>query len=496
MGSFNVSCSISNLSITPGTRCALIPLIRNKYHYPGPDRIGSMFVSDSMPAHFFYPFSFPIFGKYDDYGRIRDVERNQTVETLEKFFGVTIEQLVDILTSGRDAEDSYSVVYEVLGINKKAVSKHYYFSSKYLLDLGFTKTKVSVTKKGVTSDKTAYRFADHETYVRVVIKELSTSNGKQKYPHYKIYSKGKFRKMGGFSSARDFLRDYREVTGYYVCYPADKQEKVKLLETLSAMFVHGEVYQALSEIDMGESGKPLVWETAAYVNEQTLKALGFLYTGNDEKIERYNKIYKHPAVDTHFIGSDGAFSHIYSSKTRKQVNEYCFHPNTFIKSWLKLTGHQLELPVNLKGTSVYFSKFDAYRDSLIEVEKLIKDIEVATATSNDDDEIEKSISLWRHKDLLLDSKICFGFVPRYERDGLIKLYDEAIKDGSIKSEFVSFANFFDNLYSLNKFLFPGPYAGQSGNNWCQKFLAKKIEEIVTEEEKERAKWNDDIEDDE
>lgn len=489
MGSFNVSCSVSNLSITPGTKCVFIPLIRNDSHFPDPERMGSMVGPGHCagPAYFFYPFSFPIFGKYDDYGRIGDIERTKTVEMLEKFFDVSIDQFVEILTSGRDSEDTYSGMYEVLGIRKEANNKHYNFSSQYLLDLGFTKTKMPVVKKGATSNKAAYRFADHEAYVRVVIKEFSTSEGKRKYPHYKIYSKGKLQKMGGFGSARDFLRDYRTVTGYHVCYPEDQQAKVKLLEKLSSMFVHGEVYQSLSEINMGEYGKPDVWETAADVNEHTLKSLGFLYTGDDKEINRYNKIYKHPALDTHFVGTDGTWSHIYSGKNKKQLDEYCFHPNTFIESWVKLTGHQLELPAELKGTSIFVSRFDAYRDSLIELDELMKTMEAAYALDKTK-QVERAVDLWRFKDLLMDSKLYFGFIPRYERDGLIKLYEEVIKDASIKEEFVNFANFFDNLHGLNKFLFPGPYAGQIGNNWGQKFLAQKVIEIVAEEEKEHAEW--------
>ena len=483
MGSFNVTCSISNLSITPGTKCVFIPLIRNSFHFPDPERMGSMVGPGHCagPAYFFYPFSLPIFGEYDDYGRIGKIERTKTVEVLEKFFDISIDQFVEILTSGRDSEDTYSGMYGVLGINKEANSKHYNFSSHYLLDLGFTKITVN--------DKVAYRFKDHESHVRVVLKEYSTSSGKMKRPIYKIYSKGKLRKSGGFSSSLDFLRDYRKITGYAVCYPEDQQAKVKLLEKLSSMFVHGEVYQALSEIDMGEYGKPDVWETAAEVDEHTLKSLGFLYTGEDKSIERWNKIYKHPAVDTYFVGTDSRWSIIYSAKNKKQLDNNCFHPDAFIKTWFKLTGHQLELPAQLKGTSIYFSKFDVYRDSLVELEKLMK---VAA-------ELDPSMGhdLWIVKDLLMDSKLCFGFVPQYERgEGLIKLYDEVIKDGSIKNEFISFASFFSNLQELNKLLFPASYAGQVGNNWGQKFLAQKVIEIVIEEEKECAKWEDDSEDDE
>lgn len=43
------------------------------------------------------PISYPIFGEYDDYGGICNIERDQTVERLEEVFGDTIENIIEII---------------------------------------------------------------------------------------------------------------------------------------------------------------------------------------------------------------------------------------------------------------------------------------------------------------------------------------------------------------------------------------------------------------
>ena len=121
MGSFNVACAISNLSMGYGTKCVFIPLIRHQYN--GLKKSVSQLISNEGPCHFFYPFCLPIVGYYDDYGGIKDIEKSKTTEAIEKYFGITIDEFMRIATSCRD--DSYGGLYEVFGTNIEEMRKHW-----------------------------------------------------------------------------------------------------------------------------------------------------------------------------------------------------------------------------------------------------------------------------------------------------------------------------------------------------------------------------------
>lgn len=64
MGSWSVYCGISNIAITAGKECVLLPIKPNKGEY--------------LP---YLPATLPIFGKYDDYGGLENIVED--VEELE-----------------------------------------------------------------------------------------------------------------------------------------------------------------------------------------------------------------------------------------------------------------------------------------------------------------------------------------------------------------------------------------------------------------------------
>lgn len=86
MGSWSVSCGISNIAITAGHECVLVPLRKNNQDY----------------GYFEYiPAILPIFGQYNDYGGIEEIEKNINTELIEKVTGVTIEEFCTFLVDGK-----------------------------------------------------------------------------------------------------------------------------------------------------------------------------------------------------------------------------------------------------------------------------------------------------------------------------------------------------------------------------------------------------------
>ncbi len=110
MGSFNVAGSVSNLSISAGTKCVFIPLLTNRYEDDIKNVIvggESHIISNEGPECFFAPFSLPIFGTYNDYGSLEDIERNDNTDRIENFFGCQIDAVMEQATRNWCNENSH-----------------------------------------------------------------------------------------------------------------------------------------------------------------------------------------------------------------------------------------------------------------------------------------------------------------------------------------------------------------------------------------------------
>lgn len=88
MGCFNVTGAISNSVISGGDDIVLFIGVK----CAGP-RISNQFA----PGFEFTPIALPIFGKYDEYGGIEDIQRDANVEFLEGYFHGGIDQILRII---------------------------------------------------------------------------------------------------------------------------------------------------------------------------------------------------------------------------------------------------------------------------------------------------------------------------------------------------------------------------------------------------------------
>lgn len=81
MGCWSVYCNISQIAITASNKCVLLPIKGNQGEYG---------YSPYLPA------TLPIFGKYNDYGGIEEIEENESTKLIEEHFGITIQEFADI----------------------------------------------------------------------------------------------------------------------------------------------------------------------------------------------------------------------------------------------------------------------------------------------------------------------------------------------------------------------------------------------------------------
>jgi hypothetical protein len=130
MGSWSVYCGISQVAITAGDKCVLLPLKvnRNSEGY--------------LP---YLPATLPIFGEYDDYGGLENIEKNANTELIEKHFNTTIDKFAHFFTRGCICTDEDDFPKELLE-NQEIKEWKFMFIDRKVYD--FMSTHLSGDVKG------------------------------------------------------------------------------------------------------------------------------------------------------------------------------------------------------------------------------------------------------------------------------------------------------------------------------------------------------------
>lgn len=160
MGDFNIACGISHMSIGSGDTCVLIPLTKTKHSDDTFD--GAYYVSNDGPIGRFYPLTLPIFGEYNSYGCLENIEENVNTKAIEKYYGCSIDDFAQHMCSSHHSpitanpqapKESYGMfvkreVYDLLSKNpigewgKKETAANDCDMSEFVLRyLGFVEDK-------------------------------------------------------------------------------------------------------------------------------------------------------------------------------------------------------------------------------------------------------------------------------------------------------------------------------------------------------------------
>lgn len=89
MGSWSVYCGISNIAITSGQKCILLPIKKNS----------------GSETREWQPATLPIFGEYNDYGGIENIDVDDNTKLIEEYFGITIDEFCQFLVDGKFTYD-------------------------------------------------------------------------------------------------------------------------------------------------------------------------------------------------------------------------------------------------------------------------------------------------------------------------------------------------------------------------------------------------------
>ena len=221
MGSFSASCGITKLTIGCGDKCLLLPLIPAKRFDGKMKRENHVFVKSThlfvYNTDMWEPFCLPIEGRYDDYGSLEDIVKNENTKILEKYFGMTIEEFVSLITDGRsDVYDRYSSFSNMF--------------LKYPEDIGYdVPIKDFLLHLGFVENENIFTLED-----KCIITMLTDDKFKAKI--------GDDEKEYSYFDKDDFLNDYLEKTGEYLGIKEGMLEKMLLIDKIGGMFMLKEAY--------------------------------------------------------------------------------------------------------------------------------------------------------------------------------------------------------------------------------------------------------------
>jgi len=134
MGHFSHTCKLTGLPITGGTPVVLFPIMPSnkeyEYSLDSLKKCGTTYQCSNDAHHFkFTPCWFPIKGIYNDYGGLKNIVEDDNTKVLEKYYGLSIQQLINIITCGRK-DDGYD--QESLGSIMDPSIKYEYGKPVYL----------------------------------------------------------------------------------------------------------------------------------------------------------------------------------------------------------------------------------------------------------------------------------------------------------------------------------------------------------------------------
>lgn len=306
MGSFSHNCKLSGLPITSGDPVVLIVMkpVSNLYDC-SEERLkefGKTYLcSNDGPRLKFVPCWFPIKGDYDDYGGIENIIEDDNTRLLEQYYDLKIQEICDIITSGRKDDgydDSLSLIKKTFVLPDDYIDGEDHFDRYMRLtgdNMPFGKGVYPDSSFGGDNPLAIYRDGKkiHAT------KEEYDADFKLIHEQYARYNEWTEKNP-------DLTDDYGK---------PQYQERYKELISYSGMWVHGALYDSITETpnidrfgDKLDLGEP-----------ELLKALGFIEGEIDKTKERYNRPFTKGNLT---IYSDGTWIHISSKKSIYYLDEF------------------------------------------------------------------------------------------------------------------------------------------------------------------------------
>lgn len=259
MGSFNAGCGLSNLSVDPGDKVGfllLLPSLSGRNPSADCGKTLQVYTHD-----LFNPFLPPIFGTYDDYGSITNIQPSTTTALLESMFGLETEQILSLISSNDHfyskyggAANAYLTDPDTCLVDSFGVSE-----AEVLASVGFT-----VTGEG------SYQF---EEYTLLKIETDGPVDFGGKFYTWFVEKNGKQVKL---RSGEDVILaqslymtvdNFASLTGAFPGVDKKHWSNISLLRKMSGMFFLEEVFTGLKKAVVDGPDEYLIREFDSFQND-------------------------------------------------------------------------------------------------------------------------------------------------------------------------------------------------------------------------------------
>lgn len=426
MGHFTHNCKLTGLPIKDSAVLIVMKPSGNLYDNSEESlkKYGSTYMcSNDNTRMKFNPVWYPIKGHYNEYGGLEDIVETENTKILEEYYGLPIQTIMDIITSGRK-DDGYDE--SLLAIKEPFVypsdwvkgEKHFQYYQRTQNDPApfggsYPQERNGQHKIFIDGKEVKLTKEEHDAHYKLI---------HEQYARYTEWSKLNPDPEGDYGNPQ-------------------YKERYKELVTYSGMWVHGKVYEEIANI------KELnAYDKLDLGNRQLLEALGFEYTGKG-KDPRYNLKFVKDGLtlysDGTWIKSDGIY-------TLKGLEEYCEKNGVKIEvdeinSWSRVEQTcRLVMPtVNVPlDTHDYQSMLETLRKELPDNEFKIesKDIlrQIFAGLSQED------MYVFYY---LLNGKYSTNTI----KNQLTPKYLKAVKEGKMIDEIAAFWKFNDYMYSMGAY---------------------------------------------
>lgn len=303
MGHYSHCCKLSGLPITGGKAVLIVMKPQENLWDNSEDKLrkyGKTYMcSNDGPRLKYIPCWYPIKGEYNQYGSLENIVHDDNTAVLEEYYSLTIEELVDIVCSGRK-DDGYDESLSKL--KKKPEYPEDWVKGEKHFDRYQRLTGDKIPFEGHYPDNPGktYRIYRDGKMVKAT-KEEYDADIKLIHEHYARYEEWK-------KINPDYDDDYGN---------PQYEEKYTELLSLSGMWVHGDLYEQLTKeklVDQWRDGLDLG-------TPQLLTALGFKELPKKGK-GRYNRKFEKDGL---IINSDGTWLEIPNESIYrlKDLKKYC-----------------------------------------------------------------------------------------------------------------------------------------------------------------------------
>lgn len=228
MGSFDVSCGISNISINEGDNTGFLilekPPVYLSRDFPEPGKTLIINATD-----LYRPVLPPVYGTYDDYGRITDIRDSATTKVIEEMFGLPVQQVIDCIVSSDDIYDSRSAIADAYATKPELITDRNDSLAEYLKNLGFKVEKQD----------------GEDVYVFNLKYEITTNSEDKYWIIRESESKKVLAQVSTYKDGWHLLNTFVHLTGMYPGFDVKDFRAIRSLNAYSGMFFMEEVFRGM-----------------------------------------------------------------------------------------------------------------------------------------------------------------------------------------------------------------------------------------------------------